>query len=55
MPRTVPYFDLTISAVKWVSVLHASYRVAAMQARRADRTARAGALGARADAIEGAL
>jgi hypothetical protein len=25
----VPYFDLTISAVKSVSVLHASYRVSA--------------------------
>ena len=32
-PRTVPYFDLTVSAVKSVSVLHASYRVAARQAR----------------------
>ena len=28
-PRCVPHFDLTISAVKSVSVLHASYRVAA--------------------------
>ena len=54
-PRCVPYFDLTISAVKSVSVLHASYRVAAMQARRAGRTARADALDARADAIERAL
>ena len=53
--RSVPYFDLTISAVKSVSVLHASYRIAAMQARRAGRTARADALDARADAIEGAL
>ena len=31
-PHQVPYFDLTISAVKSVSVLHASYRVAARQA-----------------------
>ena len=30
----VPYFDLTVSAVKSVSVLHASYRVAARQARQ---------------------
>ena len=29
----MPYFDLTISAVKSVSVLHASYRVSARQAR----------------------
>src|SRR5215472_7192664 len=53
--RNVPYFDLTISAVKSVSVLHASYRIAAVQARGAGRTARADALDARADAIEGAL
>ena len=32
-PRQVPYFDLTVDAVKSVSVLHASYRVAARQAR----------------------
>ena len=32
-PHTVPYFDLTVSAVKSVSVLHASYRVSARQAR----------------------
>jgi hypothetical protein len=29
----VPYFDLTVSAVKSVSVLHASYRVSGRQAR----------------------
>ena len=34
-PHQVPYFDLTVSAVKSVSVLHASYRVAARQARGA--------------------
>ena len=28
-PHQVPYFDLTVSAVKSVSVLHASYRVCA--------------------------
>ena len=32
-PHMVPYFDLTVSAVKSVSVLHASYRVSARQAR----------------------
>jgi hypothetical protein len=39
-PPRVPYFDLTVSAVKSVSVLHASYRIAARQARQlGDRTA----------------
>jgi hypothetical protein len=39
-PRQVPYFDLTVSAVKSVSVLHASYRIAARQApSAATRTA----------------
>lgn len=28
-PHTVPYFDLTVSVVKSVSGLHASYRVGA--------------------------
>jgi len=32
-PHLVPYFDLTVDVVKSVSVLHASYRVAARQAR----------------------
>jgi hypothetical protein len=32
-PHQVPYFDLTVSAVKSVSVLHASYRVSARKAR----------------------
>ena len=30
-PHQVPYFDLTVDVVKSVSVLHASYRVAARQ------------------------
>ena len=30
----MPYFDLTVSAVKSVSVLHASYRISARQARQ---------------------
>ena len=54
-PRAVPYFDLTVSAVKSVSVLHASYRVAAMQARAEHRPDRAQALDAMADAIEQAM
>ena len=51
----MPYFDLTVSAVKSVSVLHASYRVAAMQARTEHRPDRAQALDAMADAIEQAM
>ena len=51
----VPYFDLTISAVKSVSVLHASYRVAARQARERGEQDQAAALDARADEIEEAL
>ena len=54
-PRQVPYFDLTVSAVKSVSVLHASYRVAARQARQRGDQDRAAALDARADEIEAAL
>ena len=54
-PRRVPYFDLTVSAVKSVSVLHASYRVAARQARGRGDQDRAAALDARADEIEAAL
>jgi len=54
-PRQVPYFDLTISAVKSVSVLHASYRVAARQARHRGDQDRAAALDARADELEAAL
>ncbi len=54
-PRQVPYFDLTVSAVKSVSVLHASYRVAARQARQRGDQDQAAALDARADEIEAAL
>jgi conjugative relaxase-like TrwC/TraI family protein len=54
-PHSVPYFDLTISAVKSVSVLHASYRVAARQARECGDQDQAAALDARADQIEAAL
>src|SRR5690348_11926413 len=54
-PHQVPYFDLTISAVKSVSVLHASYRIAARQARQRGDHDQAAALDARADEIEAAL
>ena len=51
----VPYFDLTVSAAKSVSVLHASYRVAARQARDRGDHVRAAAFDAGADALEDAL
>ena len=54
-PHSVPYFDMTVNAVKSVSVLHASYRVSARQARERGERDRAAALDARADEIEAAL
>jgi TrwC relaxase len=54
-PHQVPYFDLTVSAVKSVSELHASYRVAARQARDRGEQDQAVAFDARADEIEAAL
>ena len=54
-PHQVPYFDLTVSAVKSVSVLHASYRVAARQARDRGDHDQDAALDARADELEDAL
>ena len=51
----VPYFDLTISAVKSLSVLHASYRIAARQAHQRGDQDQAAALDTRADQIEAAL
>ena len=54
-PHQVPYFDMTVDAVKSVSVLHASYRVAARQAREHGDEDQAAALDARADEIEAAL
>jgi hypothetical protein len=54
-PHQVPYFDLTVSAVKSVSVLHASYRIAARQVRDRGDQDQAAALDARADEIEAAL
>jgi TrwC relaxase/AAA domain len=54
-PHRVPYFDVTVDAVKSVSVLYASYRVAARQARERGEEDQAAALDARADQIEAAL
>ena len=54
-PHAVPYFDLTVSAVKSVSVLHASYRVFARRARERGEEDLAAALDARAEEIEDAL
>ena len=54
-PHQVPYFDLTVSAVKSVSVLHASYRVCARQARNRGEDDQAAAFDARADELEDAL
>ena len=54
-PHQVAYFDLTVNAVKSVSVLHASYRVAARQARERGEQHQAAALDARADQIENAV
>ncbi len=54
-PHQVPYFDLTISAAKSVSVLHASLRVSARQARDRGEQDQAAALDAKADQIEDAL
>ncbi len=54
-PHQVPYFDLTVDVVKSVSVLHASYRVAARQARERGEQDQAAALDARADQIEDAV
>ena len=54
-PHQVPYFDLTVSAVKSVSVLHASYRVCARQARNRGDDDQAAAFDARADELEDAL
>jgi conjugative relaxase-like TrwC/TraI family protein len=53
--RQVPYFDLTVDVVKSVSVLHASYRVAARQACERGDHAHAAALDKRADQIEAAV
>ena len=54
-PRQVPYFDITVDAVKSVSVLHASYRLGARQARERGKQDQAAALDERGDEIEAAL
>jgi hypothetical protein len=54
-PHQVPYFDLTVSAVKSISVLHASYRVCARQARDRGQDDQAAAFDARAEELEDAL
>jgi hypothetical protein len=54
-PHLVPYFDLTVDVVKSVSVLHASYRVSARQAREHGDDDQAAALDTRADEIEAAV
>ena len=51
----VAYFDLTVSAAKSISVLHASYRVAAHQARDRGDEARAAVFDACANELEDAL
>ena len=54
-PHLVPYFDLTVDVVKSVSVLHASCRVAARQARQRGEQDQAAVFDARADEIEAAV
>jgi hypothetical protein len=54
-PHMVPYFDLTVDVVKSVSVLHASYRVVAHQARERGDDDQATELDARADEIDAAV
>jgi conjugative relaxase-like TrwC/TraI family protein len=51
----VPYYDLTISASKSVSVLHASLKVAAQEAYKRGDLVTAGKLTAEADGIEADL
>src|SRR5262249_56157308 len=53
--NSTPYFDFTVSAAKSVSVLHASYLVAARQARRQGAPADAEKLEAAAADIGAAL
>jgi hypothetical protein len=53
--KRVPYYDLTISAAKSVSVLHASLKVAAKQARDDGDDETADALDAEANGIEADL
>lgn len=52
---TVPYYDLTVSAAKSISVLHASLKIAAQEAYRRGDPVAAGKLNAEADGIEADL
>ena len=52
---SVPYYDLTVSAAKSISVLHASLKIAAQEARGRGDLAAAGKLDAEADGIEADL
>src|SRR5260370_13394080 len=49
---SVPYYDLTVSAAKSVSVLHASLKIAAQEAFKRGDLVAAGKLSAEADGIE---
>ena len=51
-PHKVPYFDVVITCVKSVSVLHTSYRVGAVAARKAGDEDRAAMLDSKAERIE---
>src|SRR5436190_2806888 len=52
---TVPYYDLTVSAAKSISVLHASLKIAAQEAYNRGDLVAAGKLSAEADGIEADL
>ena len=52
---TVPYYDLTVSAAKSISVLHASLKIAVREAYRRGDLVAAGKLNAEADGIEADL
>ena len=55
MRVTVPYYDLTVSASKSISVLHASLKIAAQEAYDRGDLVAAGKLNAEADGIEADL
>src|SRR5260370_42331305 len=52
---SVPYYDLTVSAAKSVSVLHASLKIAAQEAFKRGDLVTAGKMHAEADRIEADL
>ena len=52
---SVPYYDLTVSASKSISVLHASLKIAAQEAFKRGDLVAAGKLNAEADGIEADL